>query len=231
MRATPWATAVGERVATLRQERGLSQDELARKLVELGLPWTRATVASIEIGRREITLRETHVLAFAFDEAVSELEPRRGSVALTDGLTVPARTLSTQLDAPAVLPRRKRTGGASATRRRIDEETEEIARLWPQARIDSLAILYIRTDARAEATLVVARKVGATPIEVATTAYQLWSMGLSQKRDRAVETRAPAKASTESIRRIRGHVTRALVKELEPAIEELRSKSKKRRGK
>ena len=52
------ATAIGALFRANREAAGLRQDEVARAAREGGLRWTRATVAAIETGKRDISLDE-----------------------------------------------------------------------------------------------------------------------------------------------------------------------------
>ncbi|MCL4761295.1 MAG: helix-turn-helix domain-containing protein [Burkholderiales bacterium] len=51
-------TSIGAHLRHLRERAGLRQDDVARAARERGLAWTRATVAALEIDRRELSLAE-----------------------------------------------------------------------------------------------------------------------------------------------------------------------------
>ncbi len=51
-------TSIGAHLRHLRERGGLRQDDVARAARERGLAWTRATVAALEIDRRELSLAE-----------------------------------------------------------------------------------------------------------------------------------------------------------------------------
>jgi len=55
------------RVKALRAQRQWGQEELARRLQEVGHPINRATIAKIESGARVVTLDEVLVFAVVFD--------------------------------------------------------------------------------------------------------------------------------------------------------------------
>jgi transcriptional regulator with XRE-family HTH domain len=57
-RATSLSAAVGARVRGLREGRGLRQEDIARAARVFGVEWTRATVAALETGRRQLTPEE-----------------------------------------------------------------------------------------------------------------------------------------------------------------------------
>ena len=73
-----------------------------------------------------------------------------------------------------------------------------------------------------EATVKAAKALGATPLEVATAAEQLWNRGLAAERDARADALGPA-SSTRARQARRGHVTRRLLAELQPVIEQIRS--------
>jgi len=80
--AEPITAVVADRVRELRSSSGLSQAELAAKMVKLGIPWTRLTVLNVEKrskeareargrggagGRDAVTAQELLALARVFD--------------------------------------------------------------------------------------------------------------------------------------------------------------------
>lgn len=56
----------GQKVRAYRQERGWSQEELARRLRDLGLDMHQTTIAKLEAGRRPTRLSEAYAIALAF---------------------------------------------------------------------------------------------------------------------------------------------------------------------
>ncbi len=57
---------IAEKVRQLRTERGWSQDDLARRMEELGWPMHQTTVAKLEAAKRPIRAAEVYALAMAF---------------------------------------------------------------------------------------------------------------------------------------------------------------------
>jgi transcriptional regulator with XRE-family HTH domain len=57
------------RVRALRKRHGWTQQQLAERLTELGVPVDRAAIAKIEVGKRRLQLDEAFVFAFALDVA------------------------------------------------------------------------------------------------------------------------------------------------------------------
>ncbi len=62
-----------ERRRAARQERGMTQIDLADQMAERGFPWSQPTVARVERGRRPLSLAEAHAL-------MDILEQNRGSL-------------------------------------------------------------------------------------------------------------------------------------------------------
>jgi transcriptional regulator with XRE-family HTH domain len=63
---------VGLRFRELRKERGWSQDDLARRMEELGWPMHQTTVAKLEAGKRPIRLNEVAHLAMLYGLKLSD---------------------------------------------------------------------------------------------------------------------------------------------------------------
>jgi transcriptional regulator with XRE-family HTH domain len=56
----------GERVASLRESRGLTQRELTEKMRHHGMEWAQSTVAKTEKGTRPVPVEEVQLLAEVF---------------------------------------------------------------------------------------------------------------------------------------------------------------------
>ena len=67
---------IGKQVARLRNQLGLSQDQLSAKCQRVGLDISRGTLAKIEAGIRCVSDSETLLLARALDVSVSDLFPK-----------------------------------------------------------------------------------------------------------------------------------------------------------
>lgn len=71
--ATRLGSVIGKAVRALRAERGWSQQDVARGLGLLGLPWTRSQVAELETSRRDdVNVGELIVLAELFNVAPAD---------------------------------------------------------------------------------------------------------------------------------------------------------------
>src|SRR5260370_20679819 len=101
------ATLLGQRLRALREGGGKRQEDLAAAARGHGLAWSRATVAAIETGRRQLSVGELFLLPAALNKLtgaerpasggllVADLLPERGGqwVALTPRTSVRVRSL------------------------------------------------------------------------------------------------------------------------------------------
>lgn len=65
--------AIGRRIQQLREKRGLSQADLARRLREAGVNWSQGTLSKVEAGERPVRLVETPAVARVLRTKVYEL--------------------------------------------------------------------------------------------------------------------------------------------------------------
>lgn len=68
----------GERIRDLRVSNGLSQQQLADAMTELGFPWQQTTVAKTEAAARPIRVNEVAALASIFGTDASSFIPVDG---------------------------------------------------------------------------------------------------------------------------------------------------------
>src|SRR5438105_1114013 len=61
-RAQGYQAVLGQNLRRRREALGLNQEQVAQRARVVGLSWTRATVAAVELGRRSATLGEALVL-------------------------------------------------------------------------------------------------------------------------------------------------------------------------
>jgi transcriptional regulator with XRE-family HTH domain len=85
---------VGENMRDLRVERGWTQDDAARQLRRLGLPWTRSHIAALESQRRDdISLGELVFFSVAFGVSPERWLEGEGLVQMGQRLVVPLAQL------------------------------------------------------------------------------------------------------------------------------------------
>jgi len=210
--ANTLARAVGRRIRELRDAHGWVQEDVAAIARVFGLDWTRATVAAIETGRRNLSAEELLLLPVLFGNL-------RGFALLKDG--EPPASKPEDLDdffpdgeevvlTPSVslLPELLR---ALVSGRYGKDEKE---------RLDSMAATMegLRGEA-GEAEERAALRLGVTVVDIMATGQRLWGRSLTEERDRRVAERG-SDIPLESRRAIRGRVTRKLIEELGAVLEE-----------
>lgn len=220
------SAVIGEQVRAWREAAGLRQDEVARAARERGLDWTRATVALIEGGRRQLTVGEFAALPFlvAGFPYVGRGRWRRllgfigthEPVALTPDARIRGEDLAGLLSGWPVLAE----GAVGEGEKQVPERALYVRRgMPPEARR--------RLQALGDAELKAAQRLGVSWAALTAAALRRWGRTLSAERDRRVQEQVPAKASPRTLRALRGHVTRALLRELRPAVRTRRQRRKK----
>jgi transcriptional regulator with XRE-family HTH domain len=222
---------LGDRLKELREEQGLSQEEVARRARVVGLPWARATVMAFENGQRKsVALEELLLLSYAFSVEPGEWFVGRGWAKLTPDAMASLKVIRAML-----------TGSPATQWRRISE------RLWdlPQfkdapnvlgAQFEKLnerlrqAEDYLGPEvstenaisaleaAAGQAEVRAAYKLKVKPLDISLAAFRLWGRSLTQERNRRVGE-AAREASFRSLQATKGHITRQLLKELAPTLE------------
>jgi transcriptional regulator with XRE-family HTH domain len=215
------AKVVGQNVQRRRLGLGMRQDELAARLRDgFGLQWTRATVAAVETGRRQVRLDEVPTVCAAFLCTPADLFVGDGPVALADGVKaqLPAvrKLMAGEQDMALVdlgwKPPRMSREDANRLRQRFGV----LARLAD----GTVTIGRVLKAKQGEAEQKAARKLGVDAEMVTVAALGLWKRSLTEHRDAIVAETAPADASPRTLQAMRGRVTRELVEELRIRIEE-----------
>ncbi|MEU8276490.1 hypothetical protein ACFYOK_35950 [Microbispora bryophytorum] len=190
---------VGRNLAELRAQWGQTQKEAAAVLQAHGLAWTSANIASIESGRREsIDLGALTLLAEAYDAPLSRFFVGGGQMRLSAEVTVELAVYREWLEGTGRL---KVTRPTSATQRWVNAAAAEAVHL--------------------QADTELAARLGLNPDDVSAAARTLWGRSLHQERDRRLA--AIGEMTATQRRTHRGHITRQLVKELEPHLPGARS--------
>lgn len=189
---------IGRNLRRLREERGWSQDAMARTLRLGGLPWSQSTVALAEAGTRTFTFDEFLTLA-----AFVGLTGLLGS----DDDQVRLGAFDTKMNVVRQLLAGE-YGTASPFEFEIDRRARALLRIGAADSSD------IAANATGQAEQKAARRLRCSVAEVIEASARLWYRSLTQERDRLVDERAPEGASTRTLQAIRGHVTRELLEQL-----------------
>lgn len=235
MNAVPdLATALGSRVRALRDEHGVTADTLAAHARRLGLNWQRSTVGTIETGRRRLSGDELLLLPLLLSMALPVTVSLRDlldiDIALTPDLVMTPTGFQQLLDEKTSLYGGYRLTTGSAGRNASDlttsgaEDWRLIEQLWPDvnrgARLDLARMRAVQRAAGGEAEQKAARALARRPLEVSAVAHRLWGHGLTEERDRRIRLAGHEDDRPAAVRVRRGHVTRLLVEELVPVLQD-----------
>jgi transcriptional regulator with XRE-family HTH domain len=199
---------VGEKVRAHRQERGFTQDELARRCGTVGFLASRSVIDAIERGTRQLRITELLGLLAVLGMSLEDL-CGAGPVALDGGLSVNADTLVEQA----------RGEQHSWDISRGSESFVVIPSTGAVISFSSTAALRGLVRAYTDAEMKAARKLRVDPQAISETAERLWGHSLAGERDQRVRAQAAEGASARSIQALRGHVTRALLEEIGDNLE------------
>jgi transcriptional regulator with XRE-family HTH domain len=211
---------IGRATRTLREQRHMEQDALARACRRKGLRWGRSSIAMLEAGRRSCSISELLIVASVLDAPLRLilsgkcLPDRPDTVMLT---TTTAANLAAISE--ALVGRAGHLGKGTAAK--IGREIGPAMSAWSVESGDA--------DQKA------ARRLGVSTERLMSVAESLWGRSLTAERERRVEASGPleetityfeeAASRTEgsndpqrTLRALRGRTTRELLKELRSAL-------------
>lgn len=200
------SSVIGRELKTLREAGGLRQEQLAAEARRFGLPWTRATVAAIELGRRQLSLGELLLLPELLGRAgagwgydVSDLIPDDERPVLVAGvITAPARAVRARFadtDEDAVeRAARLTTAEFKPPRPDVAPATFTLPQAWL---LDVLRVkrledvperfwIEVGLEAAGDAERKAASSIGVPPLALALAARRRWGRSLTAERDRKV---------------------------------------------
>jgi transcriptional regulator with XRE-family HTH domain len=237
-KASSFHKVVGAEIRRIRQDHKWRQEELAEKArKEWGLTWNRATVAAIETGKRELSPVEFLLLKPLLKlEAYGQLFPDNQAIAVTAEVVVTSEVLtalfSPDVDSQQILGNRQ----FQKSRTWIDEGRRAASQLQLEVKKlpkDPGFWRRIKQQAAGDAEQKAARKLGVRPMVIAIAAYNLWKRSLSEERDFRANELYKSEfdlsdddlaelSSSRQLQTVRGHVTRELLRELEPILKRLK---------
>ncbi|NED35565.1 helix-turn-helix transcriptional regulator [Streptomyces sp. SID8499] len=225
--APAFSVAIGQRLQEVREARGSTAEEVAQTAQRLGLSWHRPTVGQIEKGKRGITAVELLLLPLLYGKPLRELLPAEMS-RLTDQVAAGSEGIMHLLDqgAETKWSDLKRPGWFCI--RPVEELDLEAVfdlatrmagrerAMWPDSG-DLRRDFMIQPD---EAEAKAAKRLATTPEYVAYTSREVWGRGLTAEREARLAERSSVPNTSRALQSARGHITRALIAELEPVIRE-----------
>lgn len=227
---------LGNHLKELRSEQGLSQDEVARRARQVGLPWCRTTVDAFETGRRKsVALEELLLLSCAFrvepgdwfiGNSWAELSPdAMASLGVIRAMLAGSPTDSWMRINERMwdIPQFENAPGVLGAQFERLSGRIEVAKMYlgPDASTET-AIRAVEAAA-GEAEVKAAYKYRVEPLQVSLEAFKNWGRGLTQERDRRFGE-AARQVSFRTLRLSRGHITRSLLKELAPKLQKRKLK-------
>jgi hypothetical protein len=210
--ANTYNSALGKAVRQRRDALQLPQDALAGLLWPFG--WTRNVVAAVERGVRDLTVPESLALAAALRTDLPSLLSGLGDVEISPGTTVAGSQLAHHLvDQPQ---------GPWSIRHELGDVQVNFATGGLAGFGDVVGRLsghYSDIDRNA------AERFGVEPATISLTAERLWGQSLTEERELRVDAAVPPDATPRSRQAARGHITRALNRELRAALDDHKEES------
>jgi hypothetical protein len=200
--------AIGREIGRRREEAEISQSDVAMYAREIGLPWTRATIAAIELGRKQLSVGELLLMPLILKKA----RVTRELVALWDLIPAEDRRVEVWPGLELSLPdaRTLLAGGAETREIRPVNVGVDIRDLQARDTAEQKAAATLRVPARA----------------IVDAAYDLWDQSLSMERLQRLQRSSAASGATERRRQaLKGHITRELLNELRPRLKKSKRRS------
>lgn len=213
------AAALGERLQHIRQAQRLTMADVAGRARACGVPWDGPAVSRVEAGKRQVSVVELFALARLYGRPVVELLPEQ-ACRVTDEMDADEGALRgalTDYDPGLNVPALDKQAGAWAAGA-VDNMAPVLAR-YPGT--DALTVSEGARHARDEAVVKAAARLGVEPLDVAVLAERRWQRDLVTERDARVAAIEGEDVRARQARR--GHVTRALLDELRPAVKGLQA--------
>lgn len=226
--ARPFGEVLGQRLQEVREEQKRTAEDVAQDAQHYGLSWHRPTVRQIEQGKRSMSTAELMMLPLVYGVRLGDLIPEEETVWLTPKVRVYGRELRRVLGGDYIPhPRAQRAPGGWHVKGWSDLADEEITRgmlrwaaasaernPWPTGATASHVFQGRPDEAEAKA----AKRLGTTPHYVAYAARETWGHGLAAEREARLHERGELPEEKRALQSARGHITRALLAELEPVV-------------
>jgi hypothetical protein len=210
--------AIGRELRRLRVAAGVGQSALAAAARQYGAPWTRAMIAAIELGRKQLSLGEVVLLTLVLREA-----------GVTGGRRLTISDLITVTEEPVAVGPGYELPLRIARALLLEPETREPAK--PITVGADRRALEAAGDAEQKAAI----SLRVSPETIVQAAHDRWGRSLTVQRDAIAKRReavllrhAPEEARSADwprrVQAIRGAATRELLEELRPLLSTTRKK-------
>lgn len=227
---------LGDHLKELRDERGLSQEEVARRAREVGLPWSRTTVIAFESGqRRSVALEELILLSYAFRIEPGEWFVGNSWAKLSPDAMASLGVIRAMLAGSPTdswirinermwdLPEFQNAPGVLGAQFERLNDRIAVAKRYLGPDVSTETAIRAVEAAAGEAEVKAAYKYRVEPLQVSLEAFKNWGRGLTQERDRRFGE-AARQLSFRTLRLSRAHITRSLLKELAPKLQKRKLK-------
>ncbi|WP_438312263.1 helix-turn-helix domain-containing protein [Streptomyces sp. HUAS TT3] len=224
--APTFGEALGARMRQVREGNGRTAEDVAKSARHYGLSWHRPTVGQIEQGQRSLSAVELIMLPAIYSVPLNELLPDE-TVWLTSELGVYGREVRRVLGGDYHPPYRAlfAPGGWYLKGSSDQDPTETAVRvakaaaeLWRRNSWPAHAAAQHTQETPDEAEAKAAKRLGTTAHYVAYAARDTWGRGLAAEREARLRERGELPEGKRALQSARGHITRALVAELEPVV-------------
>lgn len=218
---------IGRQIQAVMEDLGLPAERVAEEARRLGLPWSRATIKGVILGRRRLNLGEFLLLTEVLGRAAGWERPLYPELFLPDdvrfdvgGLVVGGgalqrlfRGLPADLSdvEPVMTP--KMIERRLSARRVPDLDVEMLREV---AETHGVALDEAMRDAVGEAETKTAARLGTIPEVVAIAARAKWGTSMTMERDRLAQLR-----DLEGVAAL-GHLTRELSQKLDDELRGVR---------
>lgn len=194
------AAEVGKWLKRFRDLHELRQDDIARAARHVGLPWTRSVVVALEAGRRYLTIDELVRLPL----------------------------LGSHLGAPLEAVHLEANGSFV----QLEPMLSKVLKIETMVPVpaEPVARLAAYRAAGGDLEQKVARRFRLDPFLVAQIAFSAWGRSLTDERDRRITEQRPLGTPQRALQALRGHVTRALLRELAPRLVKARHRRRPKKG-
>lgn len=216
---------LGRAIRQFRMEQGMSQDRLARECRQVGLTWSRSTMADVEGGLVGIKVSDLLVLAYLLGHNAVEFFSadfvESLDMAIAPGLSSFDKNAFRKLvvDIKSVKPKDLfETGLPGRVSRPLPRSLA--ARLQQLAsNLSAAEVEFAAAEPRSEAEHKAARRLGVSPVALAVAAHGRWGHSLTEERDVRVAKEVGEDPEPRSAQATRAQVTTELIDELQEAFE------------
>jgi len=207
---------IADRVRSLREQAGWSQDRLAQRLRGVGFGgWTRNVVAALEAGGRKVHAEDLVALAMAFDCALIELiDDTQPKISIGTGALPRAMVADVFMGKVPSWPAEPYPSLSAPV-----ADLREFTEAWNQMQIKARLVEDLPADpaelssaSRGQLERTIAKSLRAPLTFVVLAAFHLWGHSATAERDR--------RAGTD--RRRLQHISRGLVTEIDHFLSSVR---------